>query len=116
MAEKPLQFRVVYRGITDAIARRLETDNIFTKPDPTDATLHFWNACDPLETRPDAWFNIMAINLPENARGLYDAKRDVIVLPKNLTLKCIGVAEFKRILTPDGVKRQIRMFAMEVRS
>jgi len=116
MTKQTPQFRVVYRGITDDIARRLENDNVFTKAGPTDATLNVWNACDPLESRHDAWFNIMAINLPEDARGLYDARNDVVTLQKNLTLKCIGIAEFKKILTPDGEKRQIRMFAMEVRS
>jgi len=111
---KGYRFRVVYRGITEEMARRLEKENVFTKPEHTEATLRFWNALDPLETRRDAWRNIMVINLPENTRGLYDRDQDVVILQHNLTLKCTGIAEFKKIQTPDGVKQNIRVFAMEV--
>ena len=112
--EKTQMFRIVYRGITEDTARRLEKNNVMKKTDHTEATLWIWNACDPLETRKDAWRNIMAISLPEHTNGLYDREHDVVILEHNLTLKCIGVAEFKKIYTPDGMRRNIRIFAMEL--
>jgi len=106
-------FRIVYRGISDETARYLEQENVMTNSRFTETTLRFWNACD-LSKKHDSCLNLMAISLPGHAKGCYDPEHDRIVLDKDLTLKCIGMAEFKKILTPDGMTRDIRMYAMEV--
>ncbi len=115
MTEPAPDFRIVYRGMTEQTARRLERENVITKEEPTDTTLHFWNACDPLDTRRDAFLHIMAIRLPNHAQGHYDREHDTVILDGGLILKCVGRAEFTGIPTPDGQKRNIRMYAMEIR-
>ena len=45
----------------------------------------------------------MAIILPEGAKGLYVAEQEMIVLQRDLTLKCIGGAMFNNVtVAPDG--------------
>jgi hypothetical protein len=111
------QFRIVYRGITEATAERLLKENVFTNKGFTDTSLSPWNACAPLdEERYDSYHNLMAIVLPEGAKGLYVAEQEMIVLQRDLTLKCIGAAIFNNIpIAPDGSIRNIRMFAMEIK-
>ena len=57
-----------------------------------------WNACEPLDAeRRGTYHNIMAISLPEGFHGLYVAEQEMIVLQRDLTLKCIGGAMFNSI-------------------
>lgn len=111
------QFRIVYRGMTEATAEHLLQENVFTNKGFTDTTLNPWNACAPLdEERHDSYHNLMAINLPEGAKGLYVAEQEMIVLQRDLTLKCIGVAMFEKIpVAPDNSTRNLRIFAMEMK-
>lgn len=115
MTGEEIPYRIVYRGISDETARYLELENVVTNTRDTDTTLRFWNACD-LSKKHDACLNLMAISLPDHAKGRYDPDHARVVLEKDVTLKCIGVAEFNRILTPDGTTRDIRMFAMEMKA
>ena len=109
--------RVVYRGLTEQTAQHLLKDNIFTNKGFTDTTVNPWNACQPLdEERGDTYHNLMAISLPEGAKGLYVAEQEMMILQRDLTLKCIGVAMFDSAnISPDGTPRNIRMFAMEMK-
>ncbi|HOX35046.1 MAG TPA: hypothetical protein P5217_05945 [Methanoregulaceae archaeon] len=115
MAEESQPFRIVYRGMSDKTARYLEQENVVTVTGSLDTTLRFWNACD-LSKKHDACLNLMAISLPEHAKGRYNPQNAKIVLERDVTLKCIGVAEFNKILTPDGTMRDIRLFAMEMKA
>jgi len=116
MAEDMPEHRVVYRGLTEETAQRLLKENVFTNKGFTDTTLNPWNACEPLDQeRRDSYHNLMAISLPEGAHGLYVAEQEMIVLQRDLTLKCIGVAMFDSVkIAPEG-SRNIRMFAMEMK-
>jgi len=109
--------RIVYRGLTEETAERLLKENVFTNKGFTDTTVNPWNACQPLdEERRTTYHNLMAINLPENAKALYVAEQEMIVLQRDLTLKCIDMAMFTAVpLAPDGRTRNIRMFAMEMK-
>lgn len=74
MTENTPQFRIVYRGLTEETAQRLLNENVFTNKGFTDTTVNPWNACEPLdEERHDTYHNLMAISLPEGAKGLYVA-------------------------------------------
>ena len=110
------KYRIVYRGITEETAEHLLKENVFTNKGFTDTSLNPWNACEPLDhERRDSFHNLMAINLPEGAHGLYVAEQEMIVLQRDLTLKCIGVAMFNLVkIAPDG-PRNIRIFAMEMK-
>ncbi|MEI7857587.1 MAG: hypothetical protein WCH85_08810 [Methanomicrobiales archaeon] len=58
----------------------------------------------------------MAISLPEAAKGLYVAEQEMMILQRDLTLKCIGFAMFDSVkIAPDGTPRNIRLFAMEMK-
>ena len=105
-------FHIVYRGISDEMADRLERQNVIRNAGLTSVTLRFWRACDLNGRSPGSRINLMAISLPKNARMLIKAGK--VALERDLTLKCIGKADFKKILTPDGTTRDIRMFAMEM--
>lgn len=109
--------RVVYRGLTEETAQRLLKENVFTNKGFTDTTVNPWNACEPLDAkRRDTYHNLMAINLPEGAKGLYVAEQEMMVLQRDLTLKCIGVAMFNSVhIASDNTPRNIRMFAMEMK-
>lgn len=111
------QHRVVYRGLTEETAQRLLKENVFTNKGFTDTTVNPWNACEPLDAeRRDTYHNLMAIDLPEGAKGLYVAEHEMIVLQRDLTLKCIGVTMFNAVpIAPDGSTRNIRMFAMQMK-
>ena len=111
------QFRIVYRGMTDATAEHLLKENVFTNKGFTDTSLSPWNACATLdEEQRDSYHNLMAIILPEEAKGLYVAEQEMIVLQRDLTLKCIGGAMFNNVpVAPDGSTRNIRIFAMEMK-
>jgi len=113
----PTQHRVVYRGLTEETAQRLLKENVFTNKGFTDTTVNPWNACEPLDAeRRDTYHNLMAINLPEGAKGLYVAEQEMMILQRDLTLKCIGGAMFNSVkIAPDGTPRNIRMFAMELK-
>ena len=116
MTDNASQFRIVYRGMTEETALRLLKENVFTNKGFTDTTVNPWNACEPLdEVRRDTYHNLIAISLPEGAKGLYVAEQEMIVMQRDLTLKCIGVAMFDSVkIAPDG-PRNIRMFAMEMK-
>jgi len=115
MVEAAPNFRIVYRGMTEKTAERLLSNNVFTNKGFTDTTLNPWNACEPLDSeRRDSFHNLMAISIPEGAHGLYVPEQEMIVLHRDLTLKCIGVAMFNSVMiAPDG-PRSIRIFAMEM--
>ena len=114
MAEESQQFRIVYRGLTGKTAERLLKGTIFTNRGFTDVTVNFWNACEPLDDeRKDTFHNLMAINLPADFHALYIKEQEMFILPRNLTLKVIGIAMFNDILIK-GKNRDIQMFAMEV--
>jgi hypothetical protein len=117
VVENTPQHRVVYRGLTEETAERLLKENVFTNKGFTDTTVNPWNACQPLdEERRDTYHNLMAISLPEGAKGLYVAEQEMMILQRDLTLKCIGVAMFDSVkIAPDGTPRNIRMFAMEMK-
>ena len=116
MTDNAPQHRVVYRGLTEETAQRLLKENVFTNKGFTDTTVNPWNACEPLDgERRDTYHNLMAISLLEGAKGLYVAEQEMIILQRDLTLKCIGVAMFDSVkIAPDG-PRNIRMFAMEMK-
>lgn len=116
MIKNSPKYRIVYRGMTEETAERLLKENVFTNKGFTDTTINPWNACEPLDKeRRDSYHNLMAINLPEGAQGLYVAEQEMIVLQRDLTLKCIGVAMFDSVkIAPDG-PRNIRIFAMEMK-
>lgn len=113
----PTQHRVVYRGLTEETAQRLLKENVFTNKGFTDTTVNPWNACESLDAeRHDTYHNLMAINLPKGAKGLYVAEQEMMILQRDLTLKCIGVAMFNSVyIAPDGAPRNIRIFAMEMK-
>lgn len=115
MTEPTSELRIVYRGMTEEIAERLLNNNIFTNRGFTDTTINPWNACEPLDPeRRNSFHNLMAISLPEGAHGLYVPEQEMIVLQRNLTLKCTGIAMFRSaMIAPDG-PRDIRIFAMEM--
>ena len=47
---------------------------------------------------------------------MYVAEQEMMILQRDLTLKCIGVAMFDSVkIAPDGIMRNIRMFAMEMK-
>ena len=117
MTSNTPKFRIVYRGMTDETTQHLLKENVFTNKGFTDTTVNPWNACEPLDDeRRDTYHNLMAINLPEGAHGLYVAEQEMIILQRDLTLKCIGVAMFNSVpLAPEGSPRNIRMFAMEMK-
>lgn len=117
MTEDTPDFRIVYRGMTEEMAERLLRENVFTNKGFTDTTVNPWYACESLdEARRDSYHNIMAISLPEGAHGLYVPEQEMIVLQRDLTLKCIGGAIFPSVMiAPDGQPRNLRIFAMELR-
>jgi hypothetical protein len=112
------QFRVVYRGLAEEMAQHLLKENVFMNKGFTDTTVNPWNTCEPLDMeRRETHHNLMVINLPEGARGLYMAEQEMIVLQRHLTLKCIRIAMFNAVpIAPDRGIHNIRMFAMEMKS
>lgn len=117
MVETTPEFRIVYRGMTEETAERLLDDNVFTNKGFTDTNLNPWYACESLDPeRRSSFHNLMAINLPEGVHGLYVPEQEMIVLQKDLTLKCIGVTTLNSVMiAPDGRPRNLRLFAMEVK-
>ncbi len=117
LGEETPDFRIVYRGMTEEMAERLLHENVFLNRGFTDTTVNPWYACESLDAeRRDSYHNIMAISLPEDAHGLYVPEQEMIVLPRDLTLKCIGSAIFPDVMiAPDDRPRTLRIFAMELK-
>lgn len=117
MVETTPELRIVYRGITEEAAERLLDDNVFTNKGFTDTTLNPWYACEPLDSeRRGSYHNLMAISLPEGAHGLYVPEQEMIILQRDLTLKCIGMKFLNSVMiAPDGQPRHLRLFAMEMK-
>jgi len=116
MVEDSEEFRILYRGMTEQTAERLLKENVFTNKGFTDTTYNPWNACEPLEEeRRNSYHNLMAINFPEGTHGLHVPEQEMIILQRDLTLKCIGIKMFHSAhLTNDEI-RPIRIFAKELK-
>lgn len=117
MVETTPEFRIVYRGMTEETTERLLDDNVFTNKGFTDTTLNLWYACESLDPeRRGSFHNLMTISLPEGVHGLYVSEQEMIILQRNLTLKCIGVTTLNSVMiAPDGRPRNLRLFAMEMK-
>jgi len=110
----------VYRGLTQETAQRLMKENIFTNRGFSDVTYNILAICDALDAeKSEDWHNIMKILVPKGTPSLYIPEKELIVLPRDLSLKCVGTIgiESLTVRTPQGIsyRKNVRLFAMVVR-
>jgi hypothetical protein len=121
MRKSPMRDDIIlFRGMDENTAQYVMKENLFTNKGFSDVTFNILNVFDGLNMIGNgSWYNIMKILVPKGTPCIFVAEQNLIILPRNLTLKCIGCRAIESFTIEDTDKKynynRVRFFAMVVK-